>query len=167
MNGQTEQFLLENEDVQHGRFLIFSVDEEVYGIEIRHIAEIIGMQPITKLPETPDYVKGIINLRGKIIPVTDARLKFRKDAKEYNDRTCIIVIETSCQSVGLIVDNVAEVINIADDNISLPPDTRSGVQNRYINGIGKLNNAITLLLDCEKLFGEEEEKIITNEAGGF
>jgi purine-binding chemotaxis protein CheW len=155
-----EEILEEQEDTQHGRFLTFALGEEVFGIEIRYVKEIIGMQPITRLPEVPDYIKGIINLRGKIIPVIDVRLKFKKEAVEYNDRTCIIVIETSDMSVGLIVDNVAEVIAIDDENIVPPPDARAGIQNRYINGIGKVGSEVKLLLDCERLFHEEEMQII-------
>jgi len=157
-----EEILEEQEDTQHGRFLTFALGDEVFGIEIRYVTEIIGMQPVTKLPEVPDFIKGIINLRGKIIPVIDVRLKFKKNAVEYNDRTCIIVIETSDLCVGLIVDNVAEVIAIEDENIVPPPDSRSGVQNRYISGIGKVGNEVKLLLDCEMLFKEEEAKILTD-----
>ncbi len=155
-----EQKNEENEDTQYGRFLTFTIGEEVFGIEIRYVTEIIGMQPITQLPEVPDYIKGIVNLRGKIIPVIDVRLKFKKEPVEYNDRTCIIVIDTQEISVGLIVDNVAEVMTIDDENIVPPPDYRTGVQNRYIRGIGKVGDDVKLLLDCEKLFKEEETKII-------
>lgn len=155
-----EEVFEEQEDTQKGRFLTFALGQEVFGIEIRYVTEIIGMQPITGLPEVPDYIKGIINLRGKIIPVIDVRLKFKKDAIEYDDRTCIIVIETSNLSVGMIVDNVAEVISIDDENIAPPPDNRSGVQNRYISGIGKAGNEVKLLLDCGKLFYDEETKVL-------
>jgi purine-binding chemotaxis protein CheW len=143
------------EDTQHGRFLTFTLDEEDYGIEIRFVTEIIGMQSISKIPELPEYIKGIINLRGKIIPVLDVRLKFRKEAAEYTDRTCIIVIDTGEQSVGLIVDNVSEVMSINDDDIAPPPDIRSGIQNKYIQGVGKVDGKVKLLLDCKKLFDED------------
>ncbi len=151
---------IENEDTQHGRFLTFALGEEVFGIEIRFVTEIIGMQPITPLPEVPDYIKGIINLRGKIIPVVDVRLKFGKETVPYNDRTCIIVIETDGITVGLIVDKVAEVLMIEDENIVLPPDPRTGIQNRYLAGIGKVGEDVKLLLSCEKLFSDEEVKAI-------
>lgn len=148
------------EDTQKGRFLTFTLDGEVYGIEIRHVTEIIGIQAITKVPEVPDYVKGIINLRGKIIPVIDVRLKFGKEAMEYNDRTCIIVIEIGEVSVGLIVDNVDEVLTIEDDAIAAPPASKTGFENRYIKGIGKAGENIQLLLDCEKLLKNEEIEMI-------
>ncbi|HEX3011119.1 MAG TPA: chemotaxis protein CheW [Syntrophomonadaceae bacterium] len=147
----------EEEDTQKGKFLTFVVGREEYGIEIRFVTEIIGgIQMITEVPEVPDYVKGIINLRGKIIPVIDVNLRFKKDAKEYNDRTCIIVIDINDLSVGLIVDNVAEVLSIADDDIVPPPNTRAGFHNRYIKGIGKVGTAVKLLLDCDKLLGDED-----------
>lgn len=156
MNVNQNEIVEEQEDTQYGRFLTFALGEENYGIEIRFVTEIIGIQPISKIPEVPEYIKGIINLRGKIIPVIDVRLKFKKDAIEYNDRTCIIVIDTGEISVGLIVDNVAEVIGIDDEDIVPPPDSRTGIKNRYIQGVGKVGGEVKLLLDCEKLFDEDE-----------
>jgi purine-binding chemotaxis protein CheW len=157
-----EEFVEEQEDTQHGRFLTFVLGEEVFGIEIRYVKEIIGIQPITRLPEAPESLKGIVNLRGKIIPVIDVRLKFKKSAQEYNDRTCIIVIETNEITAGLIVDNVAEVIAIDDENIVPPPDMRAGIQNRFISGIGKVGNEVKLLLDCESLFKESEFQMMND-----
>ena len=148
--------IMEVEDTQHGRFLTFVVGEEVFGIPIRYITEIIGIQPITKIPEAPEYIKGIINLRGKIIPVVDVRLKFKKEPIDYTDRTCVIVIETEELIVGLIVDRVAEVLTIDDADISPPPNIRTGIKNRYLLGIGKVGGEVKLLLDCDKLFDEKE-----------
>ncbi|AKA67264.1 chemotaxis protein CheW [Clostridium scatologenes] len=144
------------EDTQKGRFLTFSVGKESYGIEIKYVKEIIGIQEITEVPELPDYVKGIINLRGKIIPVMDVRLRFKKEAKEYNDRTCIIVIDVEEISIGLIVDNVSEVLTIEEENIVPPPDLKTGFHNRYVKGIGKVGNEVKLLLDCEKVLNDDE-----------
>lgn len=151
----------EMEDTQKGKFLTFALGKEDYGIEIRYVTEIIGIQSITEVPELPDYVKGIINLRGKIIPVIDVRLRFKKPAVEYNDRTCIVVIDIKEVYVGLIVDTVAEVIAIADQNIVPPPDSKTGFHNRYIKGIGKVENEVKLLLDCEKLLADEEMDAIS------
>lgn len=156
MNVHEQEFMEEHEDTQHGRFLTFALGEEVFGIEIGHVTEIIGMQPITTLPEVPDYIKGIINLRGKIIPVIDIRIKFSKETIAYTDRTCIIVIDIEQIAMGLIVDNVSEVVTIDDENIVPPPDQRTGIQNKYIRGIGKAEGEVKLLLDCSKLFNEEE-----------
>ncbi|MBU3215145.1 chemotaxis protein CheW [Clostridium estertheticum] len=156
-----EEIMETAEDTQRGKFLTFSVGKESYGIEIKFVTEIIGIQEITEVPELPDYVKGIINLRGKIIPVIDVRLRFRKEPKDYNDRTCIVVINIKETVVGLIVDNVAEVINIDDSNIVPPPQMKTGFHNRYVRGIGKVGNEVKLLLDCDKLLNDEElDKII-------
>jgi len=148
------------EDTQHGRFLTFTLEDEVYGIEIKYVTEIIGIQLITKVPEVLDYVKGIINLRGKIIPVIDVRLKFGKESIEYNDRTCIVVIDIAEVSVGLIVDNVDEVLTINDQDIAAPPANKTGFENKYIKGIGKSGDKVQLLLDCERLLKTDEIEII-------
>jgi purine-binding chemotaxis protein CheW len=148
------------EDTLKGRYLTFALGEESYGIEVRYVTEIVGIQKITKIPELPDYVKGIINLRGKIIPVIDVRLRFRKEPKEYNDRTCVIVIDIRDLSIGLIVDTVSEVISIPDEDIVEPPEMNKGFSNRYIRNIGKVGNDVKLLLDCEKLLtGDEMETL--------
>ncbi|OGO86972.1 MAG: chemotaxis protein CheW, partial [Clostridiales bacterium GWE2_32_10] len=139
MSSLTKEIVLENEeDTQHGKFLTFAIGSEYFGFEISFVKEIIGIQPIIEVPEVPHYVKGIINLRGSIIPVIDVRLKFKKEFMEYNDRTCIVVIEIKDILIGLIVDNVSEVLSIPDENIVSPPDIKSGFQNKYIKGIGKV-----------------------------
>ena len=149
------------EDTIKGRFLTFALGKESYGIEIRYVTEIIGIQPITEVPELPDYVKGIINLRGKIIPVMDVRLRFKKKFRDYNDRTCIVVIDIQHVSIGLIVDSVSEVITIPETEIVAPPEV-SKEGNRYICGIGKVGNEVKLLLDCDKLLNEHEMQNLTN-----
>lgn len=146
----------EDEDTQHGRYLTFMLGKEVFAVEIKYVTEIIGIQPITPIPQVSHYVKGIINLRGKIITVIDMRLKFQKEPAPYNDRTCIIVIDISDISVGLIVDNVAEVLSIADGDIVPPPDSKTGFQNKYIAGIGKVDDNVKLLLDCQMLLSGNE-----------
>lgn len=151
----------EEEDTLKGRFLTFALGNESYGIEIRYVTEIIGIQPITEVPELPDYVKGIINLRGKIIPVMDVRLRFKKKFRDYNDRTCVVVIDIQNISIGLIVDSVSEVITIPETEIVPPPDvSREG--NKYISGIGKVGNEVKLLLDCDKLLNEHEIQNLSN-----
>ena len=102
----------QEDDTLKGKYLVFSLGKELYGMDIRNITEIIGIQPITEVPEMPAYIRGIANLRGKIIPVMDARRRFKKPLREYDERTCIIVIETNDLSIGLIVDSVAEVITM-------------------------------------------------------
>lgn len=144
------------EDTQKGRYLTFTLGEEIFGIEILHVTEIVGMQSVTAIPEVPLYVKGIINLRGQIIPVMDMRLKFRKKEKAYDNRTCIIVVDIEGMSVGLIVDKVSEVLTINEESIVDPPDYRTGFQNNYIQNIGMVNDGVILLLDCEKILTNEE-----------
>ena len=148
-------------DTQKNKFLTFLLGKESYGIEIKYVSEIIGMQEITHVPQLPDYVKGIINLRGKIIPVMDVRLRFKLKAKEYSDRTCIIIIEISDILIGLIVDSVSEVITIPEQNIQEPPQMSKNANNRYIKGIGKIGDSVKLLLDCMKLISDEDFNTIS------
>ncbi len=155
------------EDTMRGRYLTFVIGQEAFGIGIQVVKEIIGIQPINTLPEVPDYIRGIINLRGRIIPVIDMRLKLNKEAVEYTDRTCIIVIDTHQLSAGLIVDYVEEVLSIAEENISPPPKLEAGVGNRYINGIGRVDGKVKLLLDCKKLFGQEDMENMEEVLGGY
>lgn len=151
-----QEMLEQEEDTQKGRFLTFSLGKETYGIEIRYVTEIIGIQAITEIPELPEYIKGIINLRGKIIPVMDVRLRFKKEPRAYNDRTCVIVIDIKDISIGLIVDSVSEVLSIPEEDIVEPPQMNKGFNNRYIKKIGKVGSDVKLLLDCEKLLTEDE-----------
>lgn len=155
-----EELELAEEDTMHGRFITFAVDQEMYGIEIRYVTEIVGLQPISALPEVPKHIKGVINLRGKIIPVVDMRLKFKKEPAEYTDRTCILVIDAQEISAGLIVDEVSEVITIDDKDISLPPSCGAGAGCRYIAGIGKVGSEVKLLIDCGTLFNDGEAYLI-------
>ena len=152
------------EDTQKGKFLTFSLGSENFGIDIIYVTEIIGIQPITIVPELPDFIKGIINLRGKIIPVMDIRLKFKKESKDYNDRTCIIVVEVEDLSIGIIVDEVAEVMKIDDENIVPPPSINKDGK-KHIKSIAKNGEVVILILDCEKLLNEDEveELKIANE----
>lgn len=148
----------EEEDTQKDKYLTFSLGEEVYGIDIRVVIEIIGIQKITVVPEVPDYVRGIINLRGKIIPVVDMRLRFRRDFREYTDRTCIVVIEVNGVLIGLIVDGVSEVLDITENDVVSPPELKAS-QNKYIRGIGKTEGGVVLLLDWMKLFSEDDQDL--------
>ena len=150
-------------DTQKDKYLTFMLGEECYAIEISLVTEIIGIQRITQVPELPDYVKGIINLRGKIIPVMDVRMRFRKDSKGYSDRTCIIVVEIKNIFIGLIVDSVAEVIDIPDGDIITPP-TMGKTRDGYIKAIGTVGKEVKLILDCGKLLNDGDyENIIFNQ----
>ena len=143
----------QQEDALQGRFLSFRLGDEIYAIEIRYVTEIIGILPITPLPESPEYVKGVISLRSQIIPVIDMRLRLCKSPAEYNDRTCVIVTDLSGFRTGLIVDTVMEVSEIGDGSIDPPPLRNKNGDERYIKGIGKVKDEIRLILDCGKLLG--------------
>ena len=143
------------EDTQSGRFLTFVIGRETYGIEIRCVTEIIGIQKFAEVPELPSYIKGIINLRGKIIPVMDVRLRFGKEPMEYTDRTCVIVVELPDSSVGLIVDRVSEVLSIPEQDIEELPYI-TGQLSSCIKNIGKQGGKIVLILDTEKLLSPDE-----------
>lgn len=145
----------QEEDTQKDRFLIFTLSSESYGIGIEHVTEIIGIQPVTAIPELPDYIRGIINLRGKIIPVMDIRLRFKKPFREYTDRTCVIVIDIMDVAVGLIVDGVSEVITIPETDIVAPSEITKD-SSKYIRGIGKSGSEVMLLLDCNRLLKDDE-----------
>ena len=150
-----------SEDAMKGRFLTFSIGNETYGIEIENVVEIVRIQPITKMPEMPDYIKGIINLRGSIVPAMDIRLRFKKPEVDYTERTCVIVIHIGGMSTGLIVDCVSEVLTIPEEEISAAPEIISGERRGYIRNIGKTENHIILLLDCEKLLNEAELETVS------
>lgn len=144
------------EDTQKDKYLLFAIDKESYGIEIQYIEEIIGIQEVTEIPDQPKYMMGVINLRGKIIPIMDIRKRFNKPFKEYNDRTCIIVMMLKEMWVGLVVDTVSEVLDIPEEAISSPPKVNEDYKNRFIKGIGKVGDRVKIILDCEQLLGQEE-----------
>lgn len=139
---------INQEDTLKGKYLTFFLGSEIFGIEIRYVTEIVGLETITQMPETSDYIKGVINLRGNVIPVMDVRLRFSKEPKEYDDRTCIIVIDYNGVSNGLIVDSVCEVLTIPEADIAELPGIRTINRNGFVRNIGKINNAVYLLLDC-------------------
>jgi len=147
----------ENEDTQEDKFLTFIIGKEDYGIEIRYVTEIIGIQGITGVPDMPSHVKGVINLRGKVIPVMDVRLRFGVEERPYDDRTCIIVINIEEQPVGLIVDRVLEVLDIQKSEIEPPPVIKKGKSNRFIQGMGKVGDQVKILLNANRLLYDEEE----------
>lgn len=149
-------------DTQRGKYMTFKSGNEYFGLEIQYVNEIIQLQAITAIPETEDYIKGLINLRGKVIPVVDVRLRFKQEPFEYNDRTCIIVINIKSMMVGLIVEKIAEVVEIKEDNILPPPSVgrTDRVQNKYVYGIGKVGDTVKLLLDPDKLLNDQDLTVV-------
>ena len=148
---------------REGKYLTFTLAEEEYGIGILKIKEIIGMMPITSVPQTPDFVKGVINLRGKVIPVVDLRLRFDMDAMEYNDRTCIIVVEINDKGaeiiIGIVVDSVSEVLNIKAEEIEDTPAFGTTLNTDYILGMAKMEGGVKILLDIDEVLGAEDLRI--------
>ena len=154
--------LTSEHDAQKGKYMTFKSGNEYFGLKIQYVNEIIGFQAITAIPETEEYIKGLINLRGKILPVIDVRLRFKQDPFEYNDRTCIIVINVKDTVVGLIVEKIAEVVEIPDENILPPPSIgrMDKAQNQYVYGIGRVGDSVKLLLDPDKLLNDEDLSLI-------
>jgi len=148
---------LMEEDAQKGKFMTFQTGKEYFGISISYVNEIIAMQPITAIPEVEDYIKGLINLRGKIVPVIDVRVRFKMEPIEYTDRTCIIVIDVKSTVVGLIVEKIAEVDDISDDDVVPPPTLgkKDNEKSKYVYGLAKTGDSMKLLLDPEKLIKQE------------
>ncbi len=142
-----------------GKFLTFILGNEEYGIEILKVREIMGIMEITPVPQTPDYMKGVINLRGKVIPIIDLRLKFAMPEVEHTKETCIIVAEVGTAQVGVIVDSVSEVTDIKGEDIEEAPSFGQGIDTRFIMGLGKTKKKIVILLDIERVLVTEELKM--------
>ena len=146
-------------DSLSGKYLTFTLANEEYGIALLKVKEIIGMMPITSVPQTPEYVKGVINLRGKVIPVSDLRLRFEMAAANYTDRTCIIVVEihgeeTTIQ-VGIVVDAVSEVMNIKAEEVEEAPSFGTKVETDYILGMANMDGQVKILLDIDRVLTSE------------
>lgn len=146
------------------KYLTFQIDGQHYGISISNVIEIVQMQPATELPELPPYAKGIINLRGRVVPLIDVSLRFGKPEREYTDRTCIIIVDIADVHVGLIVDLVEEVLDIESGQISAPPAFSSDASSRYVIGIGKLDKCMVLLLDSRLLFSGADRDLLEQAA---
>ncbi len=153
---------------KEGKYLTFSLAEEEYGIGILKIKEIIGMLPVTTVPQTPDFVKGVINLRGKVIPVMDLRLRFGMEAIDYTERTCIIVVEVHGRNgtvqIGIVVDTVSEVLNINGEEIEETPAFGTKLDTEYILGMAKMEGDVKILLDIDQVLNAEEIAILEEAA---
>jgi len=146
--------------IKTGKYLTFTLAEEEYGIGILKVKEIIGMMPITTVPRTPEFVKGVINLRGKVIPIIDLRLKFNMEPIPYSDRTCIIVVEIDSDKttvlIGIVVDAVSEVLNIREDEIEDTPKFGTRLNTEYILGMAKIQKGVKILLNIDQVLSSEE-----------
>ncbi len=147
-----------------GKYLTFCLEKEEYGIGILKVKEIIGMMPITSVPRTPEFVKGVINLRGKVIPVMDLRLKFNMGEIPYNERTCIIVVEIDSQDstvlIGVVVDAVSEVLNIKGEKIEETPTFGTKLDTDYILGMAKMEGGVKILLNIDRVLSSKEIKVL-------
>jgi len=141
-----------------GKFLTFFLAGEEYGLEILKVQEIIGMMDITPVPRAPEYIRGVINLRGKVIPIVDLRLRFGMESAERTSETCIIVVEANGVQTGIVVDQVSEVLDISADQIEDTPAFGSEVRTDYILGIGKAEGRVKLLLDIDRALAKDAEE---------
>jgi purine-binding chemotaxis protein CheW len=149
---------------REGKYLTFSLDPEEYGIGILKVKEIIGMMRVTPVPQTPEHVKGVINLRGKVIPVIDLRIRFGMCSIEYTDRTCIVVVETDSDTgrlhIGIVVDSVSEVVNIKGSDIEETPEFGTTLNTDYILGMAKTAGSVKILLDIDRVLSASEKELI-------
>lgn len=153
---------------REGKFLTFSMADEEYGIGILKIKEIIGMMPVTTVPQTPEFVKGVINLRGKVIPVIDLRLRFGMEAIDYTERTCIIVVEIESTAgtvqIGVVVDAVSEVLNVNAEDVEETPTFGAKLNTDYILGMAKMEGGVKILLDIDKVLSSDELALLKKAA---
>jgi len=154
-----------NVDYRAGKYLDFFLANEEYGVEILKVQEIIGRMPITPVPLTSGYIKGVINLRGKIHPVMDLRVKFGMDRTEMTDETCIVVIRTADRMMGILVDRVMEVVNVLPGEIENTPSFGADVNSDYLLGVCRSGGRVRLLLDIEKVLGASDVIMMKNAAG--
>ncbi len=145
---------------REGKYLTFTMAEEEYGIGILKIKEIIGMMPFTTVPQTPEFVKGVINLRGKVIPVVDLRLRFGMESIDYTERTCIIVVEiegtAGTVQIGIVVDSVSEVLNVDVEDIEDTPTFGTKLNTDYILGMAKMEGGVKILLDINRVLSADD-----------
>ncbi|NVM21191.1 MAG: purine-binding chemotaxis protein CheW [Desulfobacterales bacterium] len=156
---------------REGKYLTFALADEEYGIGILKVKEIIGMMTITTVPQTPEFVKGVINLRGKVIPVGDLRLRFGIEASDYTERTCIIVVElegtgdgAGVVQIGIVVDSVSEVLSIKGDEIEDTPTFGTEYNTDYILGMAKIEGGVRILLDIDQVLNAQELAALENAA---
>jgi purine-binding chemotaxis protein CheW len=155
--GTLDEF--EDLDAQKDKYLSFNIATEVYAIAITYVTEIIGMLNITEVPQTPSYIKGVINLRGKVIPVMDIRLRFSMEPREYDERTCVIVVNINDNTVGLVVDTVSEVLDIPPENVEVSGNFANSADQNFICSMGKVNEKINMIIDVNALIFSDSENL--------
>ncbi len=171
MNDTTESMgqAIRRMTIKEGKYLTFMLAKETYGVGILKVKEIIGMMPVTSVPRTPNFIKGVINLRGKVIPIIDLRLKFSMESIPYDDRTCIIVVEIDSDEstvlIGIVVDSVSEVLNIKSEEIEETPTFGSKLDTAYILGMAKMDGGVKILLDIDKVLSTTEIQLLEKSGG--
>jgi purine-binding chemotaxis protein CheW len=162
-----DRFLEDDDDLSMDqKYLLCSIGKETFGISISNVTDIIELQKITEVPDLPDYVMGVINLRGQVIPVIDMRLRFRMEQREYDDRTVITVVNIRGRAIGFIVDTATEVVDISESVMSEPPRFReSGLDQRYIRTLGRIDEQVVIILDVEALVDEDTADALASAAG--
>lgn len=147
-----------------GKYLTFRLGDEEYGLGILGVQEIIGMMPVTEVPKTPDFVRGVVNLRGKVIPVVDLRLTFGMERREDTERTCIIVVQIAGAdrktTTGLLVDEVTEVLDVAEEQVEAPPEFGANADTSFIHGMARIADTVVMLLDIDKVLSEREAAFV-------
>lgn len=149
----------EDDAIADDKYLTFELGAESYGIEIQHVREIIGIQPVTTIPDVPAWICGVINLRGKVIPVASARRRFGLPDREADARTCIIVVDVEQDWFGLVVDTVSEVLDITPDLIQPPPPVFQAAKDHFLSGVGKTGDQVRLLLDAPRMFAHSDARV--------
>lgn len=155
MKKKKEGVNLNPDDAMKNKYLTFELGDDSYGVELFNVIEILSIQTITEMPDTIPCIKGVMNLRGKVIPVLDARIRFNKKDKDYNDRTCIIVIEVKSMLVGMIVDIVSEVIEVKEKDV-LPPPNLGVIGRQYVKNILDVEERVVLIIDCNEMLNQDE-----------
>ncbi|MDO9107347.1 MAG: chemotaxis protein CheW [Methylovulum sp.] len=154
-DNENTTLVFNDEDNIEDMYLTFGVAAEEYGIGIGHVTEVVGMQRIMEVPDVPNFIKGVINLRGKVIPVMDVRIRFGMDVKDYTERTVIIVLDIDNVQIGLVVDYVSEVLEIPQSNIDQPTHMGNSDNNSVIRGFGKLGDKVAIMLDIHRMVSDQ------------
>lgn len=154
--------LLHSGDSDLIQLVTFHIDQEEFGVDILRVQEIIRTMDITKVPRAPEFVEGVVNLRGKVIPILDLRKRFGMSERKYDSRTRIIVIELDGVIVGFIVDSVSEVLRIQADTVEEPPAIVSGIDSEFISGVGKLSDRLLILIDLDRLMSRDEMRSLVS-----
>ncbi len=147
---------VETVEARGGKFLTFFLGEEEYGLEILKVQEIIGLMSITRVPRTPGFVRGVINLRGKVIPIVELRSKFQMEGVEDTEQTCIIVVQTQGVQFGVVVDRVSEVVDLSSDSIEDAPEFGAEIDTDFILGMGKTGSRVRILVDIDRVLSRDE-----------